>query len=211
MMGRVLVGGLVIATACATSSRSNQCDPTTTNCAVDASVSLADATIGIDAPPDAPLLPFGAPCTDINQCQSNICILVATGGVCSMQCSSDCPPGWGCFGVTGAVDPGQVTNVCVPISDQLCTPCAADSECTLLGMDACLTETSGRKYCGRDCTTVACPTGYDCTQAGASKECVPHSGACDCNTASQSGTNENCSITTPLNTTCAGTSTCAGT
>jgi hypothetical protein len=211
MMGRVLVVGLVFATACASSSRSEQCDPATANCgAIDASA-IADATSGIDTPPDAPKLPFGSPCTDSGQCQSDICVLVATGGVCTALCPPGCPTdGWGCFGVTGVVDPGEVTQVCVPISDQLCTPCAQDSECTLIGMDACLTESSGRKYCGRDCSTVACPSNYDCQQEGAGKECVPHSGACDCNVAGQSGTEEDCNIMTPLNTTCAGSSTCAG-
>ncbi len=209
MKGRVLVGGLVFAAACATSSPNNQCDPSTSSCTLDASTTGSDAPT-IDAPADAPLAGFGDPCTDINQCQSHICILVATGGVCSEQCASDCPAGWGCFGVTGAVDPGQVSNVCVPISDQLCSPCVADSECTLVGMDTCVTETSGRSYCARDCSTVSCPSGYDCQQQGATKECVPHSGACDCNVAAQSGASEACTITTPLSTQCAGTSTCAG-
>ena len=144
-------------------------------------------------------------------CQPTICILVGSGGVCSELCTNDCPAAdWGCLGVTGIVDPGQVTQVCVPTSNQLCTPCQHDSECTLLGMDTCVQDASGRSYCARDCSTVACPTGYDCTQEGATKECMPHSGACDCNVASQNGTTEACTITTPLSTTCAGTSTCGG-
>ena len=160
----------------------------------------------IDARPDGPKKGFGEPCTDGSQCQSTICILLGTGGVCTELCANDCPAaGWGCLGVTGVVDPGQVTQVCVPTSDQLCTPCQHDSECTLLGMDSCVQEVSGRSYCARDCSSVACPTGYDCTQEGATKECMPHSGACDCNVAAQNGTTEACTITTPLATSCAGT------
>src|SRR3954469_16687433 len=210
MMGRVLWGGLVFACACASSRPSNECDPAATSCGTDAAGAAVDAAPTIDSPTDAPKKGFGEPCTDGAQCQSTICILFATGGVCTQLCTNDCPAGWGCLGVTGAVDPGQVTQVCVPTSDQLCTPCQHDSECTLLGMDSCITEETGRQYCGRDCATVACPSGYDCELQGASHECVPHSGACDCNVASQAGATDPCSITTPLSTQCAGTSTCGG-
>lgn len=169
--------------------------------------------VSIDAPPDAMLKGFGEPCTDTAQCDSHLCIAAGSGGVCSKLCGM-CPDGWGCFGVLGALDPGQVAFVCVPVSNQLCSPCQTDSECTLIGMDKCLTENTGRKYCGRDCTTVSCPTGYDCSTetigSATFKECVPHSGACDCNTAMQAGTTDACSISTTFATTCAGTRTCAG-
>lgn len=211
MMGRVLVVGLVFAAACATSARSNECDQNTSTCVDAGNGGFQDAPgITIDAPADAPKKGFGEPCTDGSQCTSSICVLVATGGVCTQLCANDCPSAWGCFGVTGVIDPGQVTAVCVPISDQLCSPCVADSECTLIGMDSCVTETTGRQYCARDCSTVACPNNYDCVQEGSSKECVPHSGACDCNVATQSGATDTCTITTPLSTACAGTSACGG-
>jgi hypothetical protein len=172
-----------------------------------------DAPVVVDAIPDAMLKGFGEPCTDSHQCQSDICILVGTGGVCSMECG-DCPPGWGCFGVLGAIDPDQVSYVCVPISSQLCSPCEQDTECTLLGMDKCVTEDTGRKYCGRDCATVTCPTDYDCKDVAISgvnyKECVPHSGACDCMAAGDQGNTDPCTIMTPLGTQCAGTRTCGG-
>ena len=167
----------------------------------------------VDAPPDAMLKGFGEPCTDTDQCDSHLCIAAGSGGVCSKLCGA-CPDGWGCFGVLGAVDPGQVAFVCVPVSNQLCSPCQNDSECTLIGMDKCLTEDTGRKYCGRDCTTISCPTGYDCSTetigSAMFKECVPHSGACDCNTAMQAGATNPCTIATTFGTMCAGTSTCTG-
>ena len=83
-MGRILLGGLVVLAACATSTRNNECDPSTTSCA-DAPTAPIDAiaVVVVDAPPDAPLKGFGESCTDSKQCESDICILVSTGGVCS--------------------------------------------------------------------------------------------------------------------------------
>jgi hypothetical protein len=172
-------------------------------------------TFDADMTPDAkPKNGFGQPCQGAIDCQSNICILTSTGGVCSMLCGT-CPDGWGCFGVLGAVDPNEVSNVCVPLTTQLCTQCQQDTECAQVGMDKCITESTGRSYCGRDCSTISCPTGYDCDKVTISgtdyKECVPHSGACDCNTAAQQGNTDACTIKTALGTMCAGTSTCGGT
>jgi hypothetical protein len=172
-----------------------------------------DARIVVDA---GQKLGFGAPCTDPLQCESSICILVAAGGTCSKLCTTgaDCPADDGCFGVLGAVNDGQVSSVCVPTSSQLCSVCEHDSECTLVGMDKCLTEATGRAYCSRDCAKVACPTGFDCTDQVIDhvnyKQCVPHSQACDCQTADQAGATGACSITTALGTACAGTQTCGG-
>ncbi len=208
LTGRVVallvVGALA---ACASSTRAGE--------EVDAATAEPqDAPpVVVDAAPDAMLKGFGEPCTDTDQCTSHLCIAAGSGGVCSQLCGT-CPSGWGCFGVLGAVDPGQVAFVCVPVSNQLCSPCQNDSECTLIGMDKCLTEDTGRKYCGRDCSTISCPTGYDCsteTIGGTMfKECVPQSGACDCNTAMQAGATDPCTIATTFGTMCAGTSTCAG-
>jgi len=89
---------------------------------------------------------FGDPCTTGAQCDSAVCLLVGTGGVCTRVCDGTCPDGYGCFGVIGAIDPGQIALVCVPISSQLCSPCQADTECTLLGMDKCVVEPTGRHY-----------------------------------------------------------------
>ncbi|MBV8755650.1 MAG: hypothetical protein JO257_00150, partial [Deltaproteobacteria bacterium] len=194
--------------ACASSRRAGEIDAQGGGGGSDAAV------IQDSGPPDAPLKGFGDPCTDSHECQSGICILTSTGGVCSMQCGQ-CPAGYGCFGVLGAIDPNQVSYVCVPTTTQLCSPCMNDSECTQIGMDKCVTETTGRKFCARDCSQVTCPTDYDCTNESIGgttfKECMPHSGACDCMSAMQMGTQLSCTITTPLSTQCAGTTTCGGT
>jgi hypothetical protein len=212
-MTRVSLVLMMLALAACASSTRNACDPNATSCELDASIT-PDAPTVVDAGPDAPPKKgFGDPCTDSMQCQSDICILVSTGGVCSQECGT-CPSGYGCFGVLGAIDPGQVSYVCVPETSQLCSPCQSDTECTQIGMDRCVTESTGRSYCGRDCSHVTCPTDYDCVDESIGntiyKECVPHSGACDCQSAAQQGAHDPCTITTTLNTTCAGTSTCAG-
>ena len=93
---------------------------------------VTDATVEIDGPKSG----FGEACTDSMMCDSGICILVGTSGQCSKLCGQ-CPDGYGCLGVSGVVIEGQVSFVCVPTSNQLCSPCTADTECTLLGMDKC--------------------------------------------------------------------------
>jgi hypothetical protein len=213
----MLLGLVVLIAGCA-GSRARDCDPQTTSCEPDAAAPppVIDARVDpiADAAPDgAPLRGFGAACTDGDQCASDVCILAGIGGICSQLCG-ECPDGYGCFGVLGAIDPDQVAFVCVPTSTQLCSPCQADRECTLLGMDKCLAEPTGRSYCSRDCSSVACPTGYDCDSKVIDdvpyKQCVPHSQACDCQSAGQAGATDACSITTPLGTSCAGASTCGG-
>jgi hypothetical protein len=168
----------------------------------------------IDAGPDGPpLRGFGEPCTDKAQCQSNICIQVGTSGQCSRVCPPACPTDYGCFDVTGAVIEGQVSSICVPTSNQLCTTCTNDSECTLLGMDKCVTYADGDRACSRDCTSVSCPTGYNCQNVvigGANyKQCIASSNACDCTAATPSTATQSCNIMTPWNV-CVGSQSCGG-
>jgi hypothetical protein len=164
---------------------------------------------GLDGPP---LKGFGEPCLDGDECQSDICILVGTSGQCTALCPPECPDTYGCLGVDGVVIDGQITFVCVPTSNQLCTPCTQDSECTLIGMDKCVTYPDGDRACARDCDGITCPTGYSCndvTIGGATyKQCMADSGACDC-TAANPGAMQPCNIMTPWNV-CIGAQTCGG-
>jgi hypothetical protein len=176
-----------------------------------------DAPVGptIDAEPplpDAPdLAEFGEPCTDRDQCESNLCILVGTSGQCTMLCG-DCPDGYSCLGVVGIDIEGTVSFVCVPTSTQLCSPCTQDSECTLIGNDKCVPYADGDEYCGQDCSTVSCPTGFSCETVDIGgtdfDQCVAESGACDC-TAANPGAMQPCNIITPWNV-CLGSQTCEG-
>jgi hypothetical protein len=165
---------------------------------------IEDASVVV--PVDAmPKNDFGEACTSNAQCESGLCILVGTHGQCTQTCG-DCPQGYGCLGVTGIQIEGQVTFVCVPTSTQLCTTCTQDSECTLIGMDKCVTYPDGDKACGQDCSTVSCPTGFVCDPTN--KQCMAASNACDC-TAANPGAMQPCNITTPWNV-CLGSQTCAG-
>ncbi len=191
---------------------------------IDAAAPMIDAAPVADAgspPPDAiPLAGFGEPCDDKSQCASNICVFTSAGGVCTDFCSGDdCPDEYGCFAIGGVVEPGVVDEVCVPEFDQLCTACVDDSECGLLGTGACLEYDNGAKFCARDCAVESCPTGYQCQTVSVDsgdgsgtlvdlEQCVPASGACDCN-ATFEGNTEGCTLATPFGS-CDGTRTCQG-
>ncbi|HEX6838365.1 MAG TPA: hypothetical protein VF334_17435 [Polyangia bacterium] len=160
-------------------------------------------------------LGFGDTCTDNSQCKSGICIETGIGGVCTDLCPDNmCPAGYGCIGVTGQIDPGTVTYVCVPNSTELCTPCQQNGECSVGGKDWCLPTPVGGHFCGRDCSKIGCPNGFTCADVSAgdmgptSKQCVPTSGSCDCD-ASKAGMTVACDITTPTGV-CKGTRTCNG-
>jgi hypothetical protein len=155
-------------------------------------------------PPDLiPLKQFGDPCTDKSECGSDICIFTGLGGVCSKLCSNDpCPQGYGCYGVLGAIDPGVVSEVCVPENNLICSACTNDQQCgNGAERDLCLPSPSGATFCSRDCSTIGCPAGYQCKSvavgdAGTFQQCVPNSGACDCNDVNK-GITKPCTITTP--------------
>ncbi|MBA3538520.1 MAG: hypothetical protein H0T79_02725, partial [Deltaproteobacteria bacterium] len=200
---------MIVCTLVACASSSPQSCPSGT-CEIDAGVS--DATSTFDAGPDGPPLQgFGEGCTTNAQCESNLCILVGTSGQCTQLCG-DCPDSYGCLGVEGIVLEGTVSFVCVPTSNQLCTTCTEDTECTLIGMDKCVTYPDGDRACARDCSGVSCPVGYDCetVNIGGSnfQQCMATSGACDC-TASNPGAMQECTIPTPWNM-CLGAQTCNG-
>ncbi|MGN6110365.1 MAG: hypothetical protein ACTHU0_35000 [Kofleriaceae bacterium] len=205
MRASALLVCVITMAGCASTRRDPACDPETTNCGG------TDAPMA-DAPPDGPPKKgFSEPCIDNGQCESNLCILVGTSGQCTMTCGT-CPDGYGCVGVEGIEIEGQITFVCVPTSNQLCTTCTQDSECTLIGMDKCVTYADGDRACARDCSSVGCPVGYSCEDVnigGANyRQCMASSGACDC-TEANPGAMQPCNIMTPWNV-CAGAQTCNG-
>ncbi len=238
-LSAIACAGLV-GSGCASASFQNTCDPTTTTCSCDeetpcpsgydcvsGTCEVAAGDAGGEAAPDQgvpdqgvpdqgvdlpPKKGFGEACNDKSECASQICLFAGIGGVCSKLCGAGtCPDGYGCLGVSGAIEQGRVSDVCVPNATQLCSPCQKDSECSLSGSDKCLTVDDAT-YCGRDCSVVSCPQGYACTTVEISgtsfKQCVPQNGACDCG-ATTSGTTKKCPLTTPFGS-CEGFKTCQG-
>ena len=169
--------------------------------------------IDADLTDAAPRLGFGEPCTSRDQCESRICVFSGISGVCSQVCNPpDCPVGYGCYSVLGGIEPGQLAEICVPESDQLCSPCTDSSECATAAQDLCVADADGLKWCARDCSAISCPGGYTCSDVhvGAStfRQCLPTSGACDCDATSQ-GSVKACMIPTPFGM-CLGSKTCNG-
>jgi uncharacterized protein YkwD len=69
----------------------------------------------------------------------------------------------------------------LPQAGELCSACQTHDEC--LGQAYCLLNSqTGERFCGRDCTTAACPAGYFCQQLVAGGElfnqCVPDTQSC---------------------------------
>jgi hypothetical protein len=229
-MCRTFFGVVVLASlisGCAESGRAGACDPKFSSCTdsgvggggtPDLSANAVDAGEVLDFASIADLTPpkkFGEPCTDRAQCESGICVFSGLGGVCTQLCPTiGCPQGYGCYGVLGGgIDPGQVADICVPENNLLCSPCTKSSECgSPSGGDQCLPYPTGT-FCGRDCSTIACPPTYTCQtftgDGGTSKQCVPVNNSCDCS-AANAGITVACSISTPAGSTCGGTRKCNG-
>jgi len=106
---------------------------------------------------------------------------------------------------------------CLPVSDDLCAPCASDTNCTTPG-DRCL-ALDGASYCGRDCgpgnvrgtPEGQCPSGFVCqTQTGGGKQCVPTTGSCSCAGPADHGAVRTCLVSNEVGT-CYGQEACNGT
>jgi hypothetical protein len=211
----------VLWTACATSSSDDiaGADGGTKDAPLRADAEIFyDARPQVDAyraPDGSAALGFNQPCGDRSECTSGLCLESGAGGYCTETCAGEtCPPGFGCLGVNGIAEPHMLTFVCVRQSNLLCSPCMSSAECAASSYDLCLPSAAGGSFCARDCSTIDCPGGYLCQQvavgdAGTAKQCVPMSGACDCN-ASLAGMTKACSLQTPFGTTCAATRTCLG-
>jgi hypothetical protein len=174
---------------------------------VDSAV-VADAMVA-DA---SPLKDFGEMCGDRAECESDICVFSGAEGVCSRLCPPECPKGYGCYAVLGGVEPGVVSMICVPDTDQLCTACGVSSECGVVAQNLCVADADQNSFCARDCSTISCPAGYTCEDVVEGdttfRQCLPASGYCDCG-ADQVGTEKDCSIATPFGM-CLGAKQCLG-
>ena len=61
--------------------------------------------------------------------------------------------------------------------DRLCAPCASNAECG--AGNYCLRRLDGTRFCGRDCRSSICPTGYGCARLSTTvAQCVPPQADC---------------------------------
>ncbi len=125
-------------------------------------------------------------CTENGQCLSGWCVQHMGEGVCSIQCSEECPSGWSCKQVAGT-DP-DVVYVCVSDVANLCRPCATGDNCQGVAgnEDVCLDYGSEGSFCGSGCVdNDDCPWGFSCAEAvtvdGINvKQCLADAGVCPC-------------------------------
>jgi len=129
-------------------------------------------------------LPFGEPCDEHSQCESELCYHPVPGepGYCTASCDDLCPDGFACR--TVVISEGVNARICVPASDTFCSTCADNSDCGD-STDLCLDLTDG-KFCSIDCAgdPSVCPTGFTCVVIqGAGdivigEQCKPLNGLC---------------------------------
>jgi len=126
---------------------------------------------------------FGAPCATDGECGSGYCVLAGDDRVCTEFCTRGaCADGWTCRALPGAGS--EPVRLCVPDSDQLCSPCDSSLDCGGFG-DSCVLAGELR-FCARNCeATRECPSGYLCdpvssVEGETSWQCLPSSGICSC-------------------------------
>lgn len=62
--------------------------------------------------------------------------------------------------------------------DKLCLPCASSRDCGG-SPNLCLRRNDGVMFCGQDCRSTACPSGYTCTRLSSTiSQCVPPQADC---------------------------------
>jgi hypothetical protein len=125
-------------------------------------------------------------CEENGDCQSSWCVEHLGEQVCTQTCQEECPAGWSCQQVSGAVP--DLVFVCVSDYPNLCRPCAQASDCLGVGgtEDACVAYGGQGSFCGGKCGDEGeCPWGFKCedvtTVDGVElAQCVAETGECHC-------------------------------
>ena len=138
-------------------------------------------------------------CDENGDCQSSWCVEHLGEQVCTQTCQEECPAGWSCQQVSGAVP--DLVFVCVSDYPNLCRPCSQASDCIGVGdtEDACVVYGDQGSFCGGKCGA-GCPWGFKCdsvtTVDGVELEqCIAETGECHCtDTAVQLGLFTTCQV-----------------
>ena len=125
-------------------------------------------------------------CVENSQCLAGWCVDHMGEGVCSMNCSQECPDGWSCQQVAGTAP--DLVYVCVSNHANLCRPCATSADCKSVGgaEDVCIRYDTQGSFCGGSCqSSQDCPWGFACLDAEtvdgiATTQCVSDAGVCPC-------------------------------
>ena len=141
---------------------------------------------------------FLDPCDENDDCDSGWCVGHMGEDVCTLQCQTECPPGWSCQQVPGTAP--DVIWLCVSDHANLCLPCgtAADCKGAAGADDACLDYGDEGSFCGGGCEVDEdCPWGFSCGDAvtvdGVElKQCLADAGVCPC-----TGKSVDLGLTTP--------------
>jgi hypothetical protein len=129
---------------------------------------------------------FLDPCGDGEECLSGWCVEHMGEGVCTQQCTTECPPGWSCQQVAGTAP--DLVFVCVSDHANLCRPCATGDNCKSVAgaEDVCVDYGDEGSFCGGTCTVDGdCPWGFSCAATQTvdgieTKQCVADAGNCPC-------------------------------
>lgn len=103
--------------------------------------------------------------TNTNQCQRQASLCIPIIGTCRNKCNGvTCNAGEKCVPTTGT---------CITPGKMLCDACTVGDECGGTD-DACLSFPNGGSFCGQDCRTKTCPTGYNCYNlSNGGRQCAP--------------------------------------
>ncbi len=126
------------------------------------------------------------PCQENEDCLSGWCVGHMGESVCTLQCASECPPGWSCQQIPGTAP--DVVFVCISDHANLCLPCATGKDCSGAAGEAAVCVSYGEEgsFCGGICAADGdCPWGFSCQEASsvdgvATKQCVADAGICPC-------------------------------
>ena len=129
---------------------------------------------------------FLDPCESNESCLSGWCVGHMGEDVCTLQCQTECPSGWGCEQVPGTAP--DFVWLCISRHANLCLPCATGADCkgAAGADDVCVDYGHEGSFCGGACDMDEdCPWGFSCVDTQTvdeveTRQCVADAGVCPC-------------------------------